>query len=161
MDQEPEVAPWPPPEPDVVDVEPIPEPEVAPPPPEPDVVDVEPIPEPEPTAPVPEPEALAPEPEPPAPEPEPPAHLDAEPELVAEYAEPGAEEGAHAEIHVDEPWDGYRRMRVADVRDRVAVASPEELAVIQLYESTHRKRRTVLEAVDRRSKELANRPPAG
>jgi hypothetical protein len=87
-------------------------------------------------------------------------HIETAPDLVAEFAEPGAEEGAGAQIHVEEPWEGYRRMRVADVVDRVAVAGPEALAVIQLYESTHRKRRSVLNAVERRERELANRPPA-
>lgn len=101
---------------------------------------------------------LAPITEPPARAPEPPVHIDTEPELVAEFAEPGAEEGAGAEIHVDEPWDGYRRMRVADIRDRVAVAGAEQLAVTQLYEVTHRRRRSVLDAVERRSKQLANAP---
>jgi hypothetical protein len=100
----------------------------------------------------------APMPEQPARPPEPPLHIDTEPELVAEFAEPGAEEGAGAEIHVDEPWDGYRRMRVADIRDRVAAAGAEQLAVTQLYEVTHRRRRSVLDAVERRSKQLANAP---
>jgi hypothetical protein len=101
----------------------------------------------------------APEPEPPlAAEPEPPVHLDVEPELVAEFSDPGAEEGAGAELHVNEPWDGYQQMSAADVRDRVAVAEAAELAVVQLYESSHRKRRTVLDAVERRSKALANLP---
>jgi hypothetical protein len=88
----------------------------------------------------------------PALEPEEPEHLDVEPELVAEFAEPGAEEGAGPEIHVDEPWDGYRKMRVADIRDRV------QLAVVQLYESMNRGRASILDAVVRRSKELANLP---
>jgi len=91
-------------------------------------------------------------------EPETPVHIDTEPELVAEFAESGAEEGAGAEIHVDEPWEGYRRMRVAAIRDRVAVAGAEELAVTQLYEVTHRRRRSVLDAVERRSKQLADTP---
>jgi hypothetical protein len=144
------------PEPDVVrPVEPEPEPEVVRP------AGAEPQPEPEP-----EPEIARvavvvpePEPEPPAPpEPEPPAHLDTASELVGEFAEEGAEEGAGAEVHVDEPWEGYQRMRVADIRDRISVAASEELAVIQLYEITHRRRRTVLDAVERRSRALANSP---
>jgi hypothetical protein len=85
-------------------------------------------------------------------------HVDVETELVAESADPGAEEGAGAELHVDEPWDGYRKMSAADIRDRVVIADTAELAVVQLYESAHRKRRTVLEAIERRSKELANSP---
>jgi hypothetical protein len=133
-------------EPDaVVVVEP--EPEVASQPAvEPQVAAVE-------SAPIPEPPTRPPEPEP-----ETPVHIDTEPELVAEFAEPGAEEGAGAEIHVDEPWEGYRRMRVSDIRDRVAVAGAEELAVTQLYEVIHRRRRSVLDAVERRSKQLANAP---
>src|SRR3954469_1002871 len=114
----------------------------------------EPEPEPEP-GPVEPPLAAVAEPEP---EPEEPVHVDTEPELVAEFSEPGAEDGAGAEIHVAEPWDGYKKMRVADVRDRVAVAGTEELAVVQLYEMTHRRRRSILDAVERRTKELANAP---
>src|SRR3954454_20620990 len=118
----------------------------------------EPDPEPEPE-PVEPPLAVVPEPEPdPEPEPEEPVHIDTEPELVAEFSEPGAEDGAGAEIHVAEPWDGYKKMRGADVRDRVAVAGTEELAVVQLYEMTHRRRRSILDAVERRTKELANAP---
>lgn len=96
----------------------------------------------------------------PAPEPDEPAHIDTEAELVAEFSEPGAEEGAGAEIHVEEPWAGYRQMAAADIRERVLLAGPEELAVVQLYETSHRRRRTVLDAVERRSRELANAPSA-
>lgn len=96
----------------------------------------------------------------PEPEPEEPIHVDTEPELVAEFAEPGAEEGAGPEIHVDEPWDGYTKMAASDIRDRVLIGSAEEVAVVQLYETMHRKRQTVLDAVERRSKELANAPSA-
>ena len=91
-------------------------------------------------------------------EPPAPAHIDDEPELVAESSDPGAEDGAGAELHVDEPWDGYRSMKAADIRDRLALADAAQLAVLQLYESTHRKRRTVLEAAERRGRELANTP---
>jgi hypothetical protein len=101
------------------------------------------------------------EPDPPAPgaldlEPGESAHIDDELELVGEFAEPGAEDGAGAEVRVDEPFGGYKRMRVADVRDRVARASVAELAVIQLYEQFNRNRQSILTAVERRSKELAN-----
>ena len=160
VEREPDIAGWQP-EARVPDA-PIREPEA--PAPEPEVRGPEaPAPEPEMPAPIPAAEAPIPEPEaPPAPpEPEAAAHIETEPELVAEFSEPGAEEGAGAQLHVEEPWDGYRRMRVADVVDRVAVAGPEALAVIQLYESTHRRRRSVLGAVERRERELANRPPAG
>jgi hypothetical protein len=95
---------------------------------------------------------------PPVPEREEPEHVDVEVELVGEFAEPGAEEGAGAEIHIDEPWDGYRKMRVADIRERVLIADTAEVAVVQLYESANRGRRSVLDAVERRTKELANAP---
>jgi hypothetical protein len=180
VEEEPYVAAEPAPEPEVepepyVAAEPPPEPEVEP---EPDVVPFVTV-VPEPPAPEPEPEPPAPEPqpEPPTPEPQRPQsreaetqaaevetqpdaarHIDTEHELVGEFAEEGAEEGAGAEVHVDEPWDGYRRMRVADIRDRVLVAGSEELAVVQLYELTHRRRRTILDAIERRSRQLADMP---
>jgi hypothetical protein len=89
-----------------------------------------------------------------------PAHVDDEPEHVAEFAEPGAEDGAHAELRVDPPWPAYGSMKVADIRERVAVADAAELAVVQLFESTHRNRKSILDAVERRSRELANSPSA-
>lgn len=100
----------------------------------------------------------APAPERPLQPEEEPPHVDTEPELVAEFAEPGAEEGAHAEIRVNEPWEGYSRMKVAEILARIPTASAAELAVIQLYESTHRNRKSVLAAIQRREKELANLP---
>jgi hypothetical protein len=78
--------------------------------------------------------------------PEEPEHVSEEPVVVAEVADQGAEESPGPQISVDEPWEGYRRMKAADVIDRLAVASPEEIAVVQLYESTHKRRKTVLEA---------------
>jgi len=76
--------------------------------------------------------------------------VDEEPVLTAEFAEEGAEYGAGAEVHVDEPWEGYRDMKVAEVTSRLASASPTELAAVQLFESSHRKRRSVLDAAERR-----------
>jgi hypothetical protein len=84
-----------------------------------------------------------------APAPAEPDHIDTEAELVEEVAEPGAEDGAGAQVHVAEPWDGYRGLRAADVIDRLAEASPEELAAIELYELTSRKRKTVIAAAQR------------
>ncbi len=94
--------------------------------------------------PAPEPEAAPP----PQPVPEP-AHVSEEPELVLESAEPGAEDGAGASVTVLEPWEDYERLAARQVVDRLAVATPEELAAVELYESAHRSRRTVLEAVQR------------
>jgi hypothetical protein len=94
----------------------------------------------------------------PEPEPEPPAHVDDEPELVAEFAEPGAGDGAGAELHIAEPWEGYRSLTAAQITARVSGASAAEVAVVQLYETSHRGRRSVLQAVERRSRQLANEP---
>lgn len=94
----------------------------------------------------------------PEPEREPPAHVDDEPELVAEFAEPGAGEGAGAELHIAEPWEGYRSLTAAQITARVSGASAAELAVVQLYETSHRGRRSILQAVERRSRQLANEP---
>ncbi|MBA2421012.1 MAG: hypothetical protein H0V57_07790 [Thermoleophilaceae bacterium] len=70
--------------------------------------------------------------------------------LVAEFAEEGAEDGAGAEVHVNEPWEDYSRMRVPEVKDRLTGATTAELAAVQLYETTHRKRASVLQAVEGR-----------
>jgi hypothetical protein len=78
-----------------------------------------------------------------------PDHVDEEPVLVAEVAEEGAEDGAGAELHVEPPWDGYERMTAADIRDRLAAASITEAAAVELYESTHKGRRSVLDAAER------------
>jgi hypothetical protein len=99
------------------------------------------------------------EPRPPAPAPTPrthpesradeldePVHVEVEEELVAQVADPGAEDGPGAQLSVDEPWDGYSKMKAADIVDRLAAATPAEVAVVQLYESTHRRRKTVLAA---------------
>jgi hypothetical protein len=107
-----------------------------------------------------EPPSRAAEPTPPihaerAPPPEPatlasePIHVSEEPELVEEFAEPGAEEGAGAEVRVAEPWSGYHGMTAKQVIARVADATLAELAAVQLYESANRHRATVLSAVDR------------
>ncbi|HUA05053.1 MAG TPA: hypothetical protein VMB27_14210 [Solirubrobacteraceae bacterium] len=93
--------------------------------------------------------------EPPAPLVEEPAHVSEEPELVRESAEPGAEEGAGADVTVAEPWDGYGRLSAKDVIDRTRTANVAELATMRLYEARHRARQTVLAAVDRQLK-LAN-----
>jgi hypothetical protein len=78
-----------------------------------------------------------------------PDHVDEEPVLVAETAEEGAEDGAGAELSVDPPWEGYDQMAAADIRDRLAAATAAEAAAVQLYESTRKSRRSVLDAADR------------
>jgi hypothetical protein len=78
-----------------------------------------------------------------------PIHVSEEPELVEEFAEPGAEDGAGAEISVSEPWSGYDDMPAQDVIARLEDASAAELAAVQLYERANRQRETVLAAAER------------
>jgi hypothetical protein len=78
-----------------------------------------------------------------------PAHVSEEPTLVSEFAELGAEDGAGAELHVQEPWRGYKEMNAKQVLARLEEASPAELAAVQLYESRHRSRQKILTAVGR------------
>jgi hypothetical protein len=86
-----------------------------------------------------------------------PAHVSEEPELVAAVAEPGAEGGAGPEVHIDEPWPGYRRMTAADIRARLRVEGPVAASAVRLYEAAHKGRSSVLEAAGR---ELSA-PPSG
>lgn len=69
---------------------------------------------------------------------------------VAEFAEPGAEDGAGPEIEVAEPWDGYDQMTAPEIQRALADAEPAALAAVRLYESVNKGRSSVLEAVDRR-----------
>ena len=81
--------------------------------------------------------------------------VDDEPELVDELAEPGAEDGAGAAVEVDEPWEGYGDMNADAVIARLREASAAELALVELYERSHRRRQTVLTAAERRHKEIS------
>ena len=78
-------------------------------------------------------------------------------EVVAEFAEAGAEDGAGAQIAFDEPWEGYDSANVEAVTAHLASADAAELAVVELYEQTHKGRKTVLDAAAKRLKELT--PP--
>lgn len=87
-----------------------------------------------------------------------PAHVSEEPVVVAEVADRGAEDGPGASLRVAEPWEGYGKMKADQVIARIADASREELAVIELYEGMHRRRKGVLSAVERQLK--AASPPS-
>jgi hypothetical protein len=76
-------------------------------------------------------------------------HVSEEATLIEEVAEAGAEDGAGAEVHVAEPWDGYHEFAADDVIDRIRGVSSAELAAVELYELSHRNRKTVLAAVRR------------
>lgn len=90
---------------------------------------------------------------PPRPAEEGPVHVDEGVELVEEFAETGAEDGAGAQISVDEPWEGYAGMTAADVRRRLGSETVEAAAAVQLYEAAHKGRSSVLEAAARRMRD--------
>jgi len=68
---------------------------------------------------------------------------------VEAFADPGAEDGPGASVHIQEPWRGYGRMTANDIIARLTGASREELAAVALYERAHRDRQTVLAAAER------------
>jgi hypothetical protein len=78
-----------------------------------------------------------------------PAHVSEEPELVAEAAEAGVEDGAGAEVAVDEPWPGYDDMQAADIEDRLVAEGAATAAAVSLYEASRKGRAAVLEAASR------------
>ena len=82
-----------------------------------------------------------------------------EPVQVAESADPGAEDGAGAELEIEEPWEGYSQQDARTILRRLGPAGSEALAAVELYERTHRKRRSVLAAAERRLEQLSG--PAG
>ncbi len=84
--------------------------------------------------------------------------MSAEPELVREVAEPGAEGGAGAELYIHEPWEGYRDMSAREIGARLVGASAAELAAVELYERNNRARQTILAAAAR---QLRSQPPSG
>jgi hypothetical protein len=86
-----------------------------------------------------------------------PAHVSEEPELVEEFAEPGAEEGVGAQLRILEPWTGYSQMKAADVIARLASSSREEIAAVELYELAGRNRKSVVAAAQRALKQAS--PP--
>jgi outer membrane biosynthesis protein TonB len=157
---EPPVAPAPPP---AAPEPPAPEPPAAPAPEPPAPPPAPPV---EPVAP-PEPPPAAAVPPVPAPGPtestsidiglEPEEHSPDERELVEEFADPGAEDGAGASLRVEPPFEGYDALRAPDVIAHLRSADLAELGETELYERTHRGRRTVLEAITR---EIRDRGPA-
>jgi hypothetical protein len=103
----------------------------------------------EPPPPPPDTTPSAPPPAPAATTPPPPEHVSSEPTLVEEVADPGAQDGAGAEVRVEAPWEGYDRLAAKEVIDRLSGAGAAELAAVELYELSGRQRKSVLEAVQR------------
>jgi hypothetical protein len=79
-------------------------------------------------------------------------HIDTDATLVESFAEPGAEDGAGAQIRIEEPWEGYGDLNAADVIGRLEQASPAELAAVELFEAATKQRTTVLSAAERQLK---------
>jgi hypothetical protein len=80
---------------------------------------------------------------------EPEEHSPDERELVEEFADAGAEDGAGATFRIAAPFDGYDELRAPDVIARLPGVDAAELGETELYERTHRARRTVLDALAR------------
>lgn len=55
-------------------------------------------------------------------------------------ADPGAQ------LRVGAPWDGYDTMKASEIVARVGNADPAVKAVVRLYEQTHKKRKSILDA---------------
>jgi hypothetical protein len=101
--------------------------------------------------PPPEPEIRAEEPSPVAPPSMPSAegHVDTEEVFVESFAEPGAEDSAGAQVRIDPPWEAYPDQTADEIIGRLESGSAAELATVELYESAHKARATVLSAVER------------
>jgi hypothetical protein len=72
-----------------------------------------------------------------------PSHVDSDP--VVAY-ESGPADDVGAQVHVDAPWEGYDRMRAADIVDRLQAADEATRAVVRLYEAQGKARSSVLAA---------------
>lgn len=81
-------------------------------------------------------------------------HIDAEVSLVAESADDGASNGAGAHVHIAPPWERYRRMKAAEITERLTREADAVVSVVLLYEGMNQARKTVIAAAER---ELARR----
>lgn len=88
---------------------------------------------------------------------EPPAESASEPAVPEEsLPDAGARNGAGASTQVSEPWAGYARMNAHEVIHHLTGATADEAAVVELYERSHRKRKTVLATAERRLRQPAS-----
>ncbi len=51
--------------------------------------------------------------------------------------------------HEEEPWEGYARMRVGEITQRLRRESTQSLAAVHAYEQAHKQRKGVLAGIDR------------
>ncbi|HLH14801.1 MAG TPA: hypothetical protein VKV16_08420 [Solirubrobacteraceae bacterium] len=76
-------------------------------------------------------------------------HVDEEAVLVSESADEGAQDGAGASIHVQEPWSGYRKLRAREIVDHLPAVADEVLSLVLLYEGKPgRSRQSVIRAAE-------------
>jgi diacylglycerol O-acyltransferase / wax synthase len=61
---------------------------------------------------------------------------------------PAATNGPGPEVHVQEPWEGYRRMTAAQIVERLGGEPEGMAAIVQLFEVQHRRRAQVLRATE-------------
>jgi hypothetical protein len=50
------------------------------------------------------------------------------------------------ELHVEAPWEGYEKMKVTEIVDRLQAGDDATKAIVRLYEQTHKKRKSILDA---------------
>jgi hypothetical protein len=79
--------------------------------------------------------------------PEPP--IEVEEELVEQVAERGAETTPGPEIQIAPPWDGYDKMKVGEIRDRLDAADTATAGMVEIYERAKKNRRSVIDAAER------------
>jgi len=53
-----------------------------------------------------------------------------------------------AQIRIDAPWEGYDTMKANEIVARVKESDASTKAVVRLYESTHKKRKSILSATE-------------
>ena len=51
-----------------------------------------------------------------------------------------------ATLRVDAPWEGYDKMRAPDIVTRLKASDDTVKAIVRLYEGTHKKRKSILDA---------------
>lgn len=56
--------------------------------------------------------------------------------------------GPGPELHIEEPWEGYRRMTAAQVVERLGEEPDGVAAIVQLFEVQHRRRAQILRATE-------------
>jgi hypothetical protein len=75
--------------------------------------------------------------------------VSSEPELVESSGERGAEDSPGPQIQIQEPWSGYERMKVPEIRERLAGASRASAGLVEMYEKANKSRAQVIDAAEK------------